>query len=233
MSGSKSQQSILERIRGGLIVSCQALPEEPLHSSYIMGRMAFAAKEGGAAGIRANIVEDITEIKKTVDLPVIGIIKKDYEDCEIYITPTMDEVDALAACGADIIALDCTRRLRPGKRTLDDFFAQVRDRYPEQLFMADWSDYEEGMHAAEIGLDLIGTTMHGYTDYTRGAVLPDLDLMKRLVQECGRPVIAEGGIWTPAQLKAALDTGVWAAVVGTAITRPREITKRFVAAMKQ
>ena len=223
MSGSKSQQSILERIRGGLIVSCQALPEEPLHSSYIMGRMAFAAKEGGAAGIRAN----------TVDLPVIGIIKKDYEDCEIYITPTMDEVDALAACGADIIALDCTRRLRPGKRTLDDFFAQVRDRYPEQLFMADCSDYEEGMHAAEIGLDLIGTTMHGYTDYTRGAVLPDLDLMKRLVQECGRPVIAEGGIWTPAQLKAALDTGVWAAVVGTAITRPREITKRFVAAMKQ
>ena len=106
MSGSKSQQSILERIRGGLIVSCQALPEEPLHSSYIMGRMAFAAKEGGAAGIRANTVEDITEIKKTVDLPVIGIIKKDYEDCEIYITPTMDEVDALAACGADIIALD-------------------------------------------------------------------------------------------------------------------------------
>ena len=97
--GSKSQQSILERIRGGLIVSCQALPEEPLHSSYIMGRMAFAAKEGGAAGIRANTVEDITEIKKTVDLPVIGIIKKDYEDCEIYITPTMDEVDALAACG--------------------------------------------------------------------------------------------------------------------------------------
>ena len=120
----------------------------------------------------------------------------------------------MAACGADIIALDCTRRLRPGKRTLDDFFAQVRDRYPEQLFMADCSDYEEGMHAAEIGLDLIGTTMHGYTDYTRGAVLPNLDLMKRLVQECGRPVIAEGGIWTPAQLKAALDTGVWAAVVG-------------------
>ena len=96
MSGSKSQQSVLERIRGGLIVSCQALPEEPLHSSYIMGRMAFAAKEGGAAGIRANTVEDITEIKKTVDLPVIGIIKKDYEDCEIYITSTMEEVDALA-----------------------------------------------------------------------------------------------------------------------------------------
>ena len=126
---------------------------------------------------------------------------------------------------------DCTRRLRPGNRTLDDFFAQVRDRYPEQLFMADCSDYEEGMHAAEIGLDLIGTTMHGYTDYTRGAVLPALDLMKRLVQECGRPVIAEGGIWTPAQLKDALDTGVWAAVVGTAITRPREITRHFLTAL--
>lgn len=232
MEVNVSGKSVLESIRGGLIVSCQALPEEPLHSSYIMSRMAYAAKEGGAWGIRANTVEDITEIKKTVDLPVIGIIKKDYEGCEIYITPTMEEVDALVECGVDIIALDCTRRLRPGGRTLDDFFAQVREKYPSQLFMADCSDYEEGMHAAEIGLDLIGTTMHGYTEYTKGATLPNLDLMRRLVDNCGKPVIAEGGIWTPEQLRAALDTGVLAAVVGTAITRPREITKRFVAALR-
>lgn len=224
--------SVLERIRGGLIISCQALEEEPLHSSYIMSRMAYAAKEGGAVGIRANTVADIVEIKKTVDLPVIGIIKKVYGDCDVYITPTMKEVDALVECGVDIIATDCTDRIRPDGKTLDEFFAEVRAKYPDQLFMADCSCYEEGLHAAQIGLDLVGTTMNGYTEYTKGAVLPDFDLMKSLVETCGKPVIAEGGIWSPEQLKAALDTGVLAAVVGTAITRPRDITRHFVAAIQ-
>ena len=197
-----------------------------------MSRMAYAAKEGGAVGIRANTVADIVEIKKTVDLPVIGIIKKVYGDCDVYITPTMKEVDALVECGVDIIATDCTDRIRPDGKTLDEFFAEVRAKYPDQLFMADCSCYEEGLHAAQIGLDLVGTTMNGYTEYTKGAVLPDFDLMKRLVETCGKPVIAEGGIWTPEQLKAALDTGVLAAVVGTAITRPRDITRHFVAAIQ-
>ena len=118
--------SVLERVRGGLIVSCQALKEEPLYSSYIMSRMAYAAKEGGAVGIRANTVADIVEIKKTVDLPVIGIIKEVYGDCDVYITPTMKEVDALVECGVDIIATDCTNRIRPDGKTLDEFFAEVR-----------------------------------------------------------------------------------------------------------
>lgn len=224
--------TVLEQIRGGLIVSCQALKDEPLYSPYIMSRMAFAAKEGGAVGIRANTVEDIAEIKKAVDLPVIGIIKEVYGDCDVYITPTMKEIDKLAACGVDIIATDCTNRIRPDGSTLDEFFRDVRAKYPNQLFMADCSCYEEGMHAAKIGLDLIGTTMNGYTEYTKGAVLPDFKLMKRLVADCGKPVIAEGGIWNPEQLKEALQTGVLAAVVGTAITRPRDITKHFVAAIE-
>ncbi len=224
--------SVLKLIRGGLIVSCQALEDEPLHSSYIMSRMAYAAKEGGAVGIRANSVEDITEIRKIVDLPMIGIIKKVYEGSDVYITPTMKEVDALAASGVEIIASDCTKRARPDGKTLDEFFKEVRAKYPNQLFMADCSSYEEGIHAAEIGFDLIGTTMNGYTEYTKGAQLPNLELMKHLVETCGKPVIAEGGIWTPQQLKAALDTGVLAAVVGTAITRPREITKHFTAAIQ-
>ena len=114
------KKEILERIKGGLIVSCQALPEEPLHSSYIMSRMAYAAMEGGAVGIRANSVADIREIKKTVDLPVIGIIKKVYADSSVYITPTMEEIDALAACGADIIATDGTLRMRPQGESLED-----------------------------------------------------------------------------------------------------------------
>ncbi len=231
---NQRNQAILEQIKGGLVVSCQALPDEPLHSSYIMSRMAYAAMLGGAVGIRANTVADIKEIRKTTDLPVIGIIKQVYGDCSVYITPTMKEIDALADCGVEIIAADATdsvKRPRPDGKSLDEFFKEVREKYPDQLFMADCSSYEEGMHAAEIGFDLIGTTMNGYTEYTRDAELPNIDLMGRLARECGKPVIAEGGIWLPEQLRAALDAGVHAAVIGGAITRPLEITKRFVAAI--
>lgn len=226
------ENSVMERIKGGLIVSCQALKEEPLYSSYIMSRMAYAAMLGGAVGIRANTVVDIEEIKKTVDLPIIGIIKEVYGDCSVFITPTTKEIEALIACGVDIIATDATNRIRPDGRTLDEFFGEIRAKYPDQLFMADCSTYEEGMHAAEIGFDFIGTTLHGYTEYTKGAELPNINLVGRLAKDCGKPVIAEGGIWLPEQLKAALDSGVWAAVIGGAITRPMEITKRFVAAIQ-
>ena len=227
-----NNQEILERIRGGLIVSCQALEDEPLHSSYIMSRMAFAAYEGGAVGIRANTAEDITEIRKVVSLPVIGIVKQVYDGCDVYITPTMKEVDALAATGVEIIAMDATKRPRPDGRPIAEFFREVRAKYPDQLFMADCSCIEEGLHAAEIGFDLIGTTMASYTPYTKGTSIPDFNMMKTLVEKSGKPVIAEGGIWSPAELKQALDTGALAAVVGTAITRPREITRRYVEAIQ-
>lgn len=222
------KKDIIEKISGGLIVSCQALEDEPLHSSYIMSRMAYSAMLGGAVGIRANSVEDIVEIKKLVDLPIIGIIKKDFPDSEIYITSTIAEVEALVGIGVDIIATDCTNRPRPNGQSLDNFFKEVREKYPDQLFMADCSSFEEGMHAAEIGFDFIGTTLSGYTDYTKGAPSPNLEMMKKLVEESGKPVIAEGGIWTPEELKAALETGAVAAVVGTAITRIRENTRRYV-----
>lgn len=224
----KNNNEILKQIQGGLIVSCQALEEEPLHSSYIMGRMAYAAFQGGACGIRANSVEDIEEIKSVVSLPIIGIIKKDYVGSEIYITPTMKEVDALVACGTEIIAMDATNRLRPGEKTLDEFWREVRKKYPDQLFMADCSNLEEGLHASELGFDLIGTTMSGYTSYTKGTKLPNLDMMRGLVEKAAKPVIAEGGIWTGEDLASAFQTGVYAAVVGSAITRPREITKHFL-----
>lgn len=227
-----NKKDFFERVRGKLIVSCQALPEEPLHSSFIMGRMAYAAFLGGAAGIRANTVEDITEIRKTVDLPIIGIIKKVYEDHkDVYITPTMAEVDALVDCGVEVIALDATDRVRPGDLALAEFFAQVRAKYPEQLFMADCSSVEEGIKAAKMGFDLIGTTMAGYTPYTKGRPLPPFDMIETLVKECGKPVIAEGNISTPEHLRQAMDMGVLTVVVGSAITRPMEITKRFVAAL--
>lgn len=230
-----SNQEFFEQVRGKLIVSCQALPDEPLHSSYIMSRMAYAAYRGGAAGIRANTVEDIVEIRKAVDMPVIGIIKRVYENDhpDLYITPTMREVDELVECGVEVIALDATKRMRPGGVTISELFPEVRKKYPNQLFMADCSSIEEGMKAAELGFDLIGTTMASYTPYTAGCALPPFDMIGTLVRDCGKPVIAEGNIWSPADLRKAMDLGILTAVVGSAITRPMEITKRFVAALQK
>lgn len=231
--GVMDKKAFFEQVRGKLIVSCQALPEEPLHSSYIMSRMAYAAYLGGAAGIRANTVEDITEIRRTVSLPVIGIIKRVYpEHPDLYITPTMKEVDELVACGVEVIAMDATRRMRPGGETIETFFPKVRSKYPGQLFMADCSNVEEGMKAAELGFDLIGTTMASYTPYTERCSLPPYDMIGTLVRECGKPVVAEGNISTPGQLRHAMDMGVLTVVVGSAITRPLEITRRFVAALE-
>lgn len=227
------KSEILQRIHHKLIVSCQALNNEPLCSPFIMERMAVAAQEGGAAGIRANSPRDIREIKKAVGLPIIGLYKVVYADSGIYITPTMKEVDALMEVGADIIAVDATKRVRPHGQTLGEFFRAVKKKYPDQMFMADTSCYEEGVTAKKLGFDIVGTTMAGYTEYTRDIGLPDFGLLRRYTETLGMPVIAEGGIWTPEQLREALRLGAWAAVVGTAITRPREITRHFVKALAE
>lgn len=226
-------KEVFAKIKGGLIVSCQALSNEPLYSSYIMSRMALAAWEGGACGIRANTPEDIKHIKEIVDLPVIGLYKQVYDDSEVYITPTVESVDALMESKPDIIAVDATNRVRPFGQSLDDFFHEIREKYPDMLFMADCSCLEDALHAEKLGFDLVGTTLYGYTEETQGAELPGINLMKEILQTIRIPVIAEGGIWTPEQLKDAIDTGVYAAVVGTAITRPMDITKRFVTAINR
>lgn len=228
----RSKEEIMKAIRNEVIVSCQALPEEPLHSSYIMGRMAYAAYLGGARGIRANSVEDIREIKKTVDLPIIGIIKKVYEGCDVFITPTLVEIDALCEEGVDIIALDATNRIRPDGMTILEEFPIVRSKHPNQLFMADCSNYEEIKTAVNLGFDFVGTTLSGYTAYTKERKLPDLDLIERIVLDFDTPVIAEGGISTPEELRDVFAKGVFSAVVGSAITRPMEIAKRFIGAVK-
>ena len=224
---------ILEQIKGGLIVSCQALPHEPLYDSYIMSKMAYAAMLGGAVGIRANTIVDILAIRKRVDLPIIGIIKQEYDGSDVYITPTMDEVDALVEIGCDIIATDATNRIRPNGKTFEDFFSEVRAKYPNQLFMADTSCFEEGQLAERLGFDLIGTTMAGYTPYTKGRSLPDLELIEKYSKELSVPIIAEGGIWSPEDLKNVYKAGAFSAVCGTAITRPMDITKRFVKALDE
>lgn len=223
----------IESLRGKLIVSCQALPHEPLHSSFIMGRMALAAKEGGAVGIRANTKEDIAEIQTQVDLPVIGIVKRDYEGSEVYITPTMKEVDELMEVKPEIIAVDATGRLRPGDVTLDDFFQQIKEKYPEQLLMADCSTVEEALHADELGFDFIGTTMVGYTEQSKGDKIEanDFEILRKIVAGTKHRVIAEGNINTPEKAKRVIELGAFSVVVGSIITRPQLITKSFAEAL--
>jgi N-acylglucosamine-6-phosphate 2-epimerase len=227
----KTQENVLNAIKGKLIVSCQALPEEPLHSPFIMGRMAYAAMLGGASGIRANSVEDIKEIKATVQLPIIGIIKRDYDGSSVFITPTMQEVDSLYQEGVDIIALDATNRVRPDGKTISEVFPQIREKYKDQVFMADCSTFEDAKEAERLGFDCVGTTLCGYTEETKGKSVPDFDMMSKMVQNMKVPIIAEGGIWTPEELNQVFKIGVHAAVVGSAITRPMEITKRFMKAI--
>ena len=228
-----NKEELFAKIRGGLIVSCQALKTEPLYSSFIMSRMAYAAEEGGAVGIRANSPEDISEIRKTVDLPIIGLYKVDYPDSEIYITPTMREVDALMAVRPDVIAMDATERVRPGGLDLKEFFRQVKEKYPDMIFMADCSCFEDAKRAQELGFDIAGTTMRGYTEATKGKAIPDFDMIHQMTHELTIPVIAEGGIWETEQLRRVFREPVLAAVIGTAITRPREITRRFVKAIHE
>lgn len=228
-----TNEEVLKQIKGGLIVSCQALSTEPLYDPYIMSKMAYAAMLGGAAGIRANTVVDIHEIKKLVDLPIIGIIKKEYDDSDVYITPTEKEVDELVYEGVEIIAVDATNRPRPNGESFESFFKNIRAKYPNQLFMADTSCFEEGKLALELGCDLLGSTMAGYTEYTKGETLPALNLIHRYACELNAKVVAEGGIWYPEQLQEVYKQGAFTAVIGTAITRPRDITKRFVSAIKK
>ena len=225
----------LEQIKGHLIVSCQALPHEPLHSSFIMGRMARAAAEGGAIGIRANTREDIEEIKKNVDLPVIGIVKRDYPDSKVYITPTKKEIDELMEVKPEIIAVDATISLRPGNVTLDEFYHQIREKYPEQLLMADCSTVEEALHADELGFDFIGTTMVGYTEQSKGDRIEanDFEIIRTILSKVKHHVIAEGNINTPEKARRVVELGCYSVVVGSIITRPQLITKSFTEEMKK
>ncbi|MBB5185477.1 N-acylglucosamine-6-phosphate 2-epimerase [Faecalicoccus acidiformans] len=223
----------MSQVKGKLIVSCQALPEEPLHSSFIMGRMAIAAKQGGAHGIRANSVSDIEEIKKQVDLPVIGIIKRQYGDNPVYITPTMKEIDELMTVSPEVIAVDATCRQRPDGKTLDEFYQDIRAKYPSQMLMADCSTLDEMLHAAKLGFDFVGTTLVGYTEESKGLHIEsnDFEIIRELLSKIDKPVIAEGNIDTPAKAKRVLELGSYSVVVGSIITRPQVITKRFADAI--
>lgn len=227
-------KTVLDVLKGKLIVSCQALENEPLHSSFIMSRMALAAAQGGAVGIRANSVVDIAAIKETVSLPVIGIIKRDYSDSEVFITATIKEVDELMAVEPEIIALDATARPRPHGESLATLVEQIRVRYPSLLLMADIATVAEAKTAQALGFDCVGTTLHGYTADTQGHVLREKDcgFLRDVLAAVTVPVVAEGNVDTPELAARCLELGAHTVVVGGAITRPQQITARFVAAIE-
>ncbi|HJA05608.1 MAG TPA: N-acetylmannosamine-6-phosphate 2-epimerase [Candidatus Mediterraneibacter pullicola] len=229
-----TKKEILDSIKGGLIISCQALPGEPLYveEKSIMYLMARAAKRAGAKCIRTNSVRDVREIKAETGLPVIGLIKQVYEGYEPYITPTMKEVDELVEAEADIIATDCTLRKRGDGLTAGEWITEIRRSYGDILLMADISTYEEGVNAWKAGVDFVGTTLSGYTSYSRQQDGPDLELVRTLSQTVDIPVIGEGKVHYPGQAVEMLDAGAYAVVVGGAITRPLEIAQRFMAAVE-
>lgn len=219
----------IEAIKGGLVVSCQAYPGEPLRHPETMAQMAMAAVEGGAVGIRCQGLSDIAAIKGQVEVPVIGIWKDGREG--VYITPTLRHARCCASAGADIVAIDATGRPRPDGRTYADIVRALHDE--GIVVMADCGSFADAERAVEAGSDIISTTLSGYTGERKKTDGPDFDLLGRMVAAFGdaTPVLCEGRIHTPDQLTQVMAMGAWAAVVGTAITHPTSITRWFAARM--
>ena len=197
--------------------------------TYLKARTATLA---GTPKIRTSSSRDVVAIKEETGLPVIGLIKIQYDGFESYITPTMKEVDALVEAGSDIIALDCTDQKRGDGKSICEFITEVRTKYPNAVLMADISTYEEGVQAWKLGMDLVGTTMSGYTAHSPKLDGPDYELVKKLSETVDIPVIGEGRVHSPEQAVEMLNAGAYAVVVGGAITRPLEIAQRFIKAVE-
>jgi N-acylglucosamine-6-phosphate 2-epimerase len=228
-------QALIASLRGGLIVSCQAMSDEPLFGAQTMAAMARAAFLGGAVAIRANGAEDIAAIRTAVNLPLIGLIKEDIPGFDVRITPTLEHAARIAQAGADVIAIDATRRSRPGGLSVSEMIHQIHRRLDKPV-LADISTFDEGVEAAEEGADLVATTLSGYTSYSPSQPGPDFTLLDQLSAGLKTPrpaLIAEGRIVTPAEAAEALMRGAHAVVVGSAITRPQWITAQFSAALKE
>ncbi|MBN2280087.1 MAG: N-acetylmannosamine-6-phosphate 2-epimerase [Candidatus Marinimicrobia bacterium] len=231
-----TKDQILNQIKGRIIVSVQAEKTEPMGKPEILAALAQTVVIGGAAGIRACYAENIRAIKNAVDVPVIGISKDVYPDSDVFITPTWKENKEILDTNPDILALDATLRKRPRGEKLEDIVRKIRD-YSDILIMADCATFDDAIHAAKLGFDFIGTTLSGYTKETEDRAIPytpDFELIKQIVEAFGRdiPIIAEGRIWTPEQAKKIYGLGVFSIVIGSVITRPHHITRRFVEAIQ-
>lgn len=218
----------IEKLQGGLIVSCQAKEGSPLRAPHIMAAMAQAAQLGGAVGIRANGPADVAAIRAAVALPIIGIFKSSIPGTAVYITPTLEHAEQVIAAGADILALDATKAPRLNGQSAGEFIQLCKTTFKLPV-MADTSTLEEGIAAAQAGADLIATTMSGYTPHSRHRIEPDFELIAELAAHISTPIVVEGRVATPADVCRAFELGAYAVVVGTAITATDWITKQFVA----
>lgn len=220
----------IANVKNGLIVSCQFDADDPFNSPEYVSLFALSAQMGGAAGIRTEGKESIKATKEKVQLPVIGLIQSTYPDGSVLITPDSKEVGDIIEAGADIVALDATERIRPNGLTGFEFLRRVRVDHPGTLLLADVSTFEEGVQAAELGADLVSTTLSGFTPSTlhKAREGVDFDLIERLAESLVVPVIAEGRILLPGEAAHAFDLGAYSVVVGAAITRPTVITQMFI-----
>ena len=228
MSKRMDKKELIESLKG-LIVSCQTQPDDPIHTDKMVVKMAEAAKWGGAVGIRANSPEQIAAIKAEVDLPIIGLWKIWHDNTDVFITPTLEACKAVWEAGADIIALDCTSQINAEGRPAYELLEIVKKEIPEAPIFADVSNLEEARRAAEMGADIVAPTLYGYTEETKHIEEPDMRAFAQMCRELGDKVsiMMEGHIYTPEDAMKCMFLGADAVVVGSAITRPHFITKRF------
>ena len=222
---------IINRIKGKVIVSVQAMPTEPLYAEKCMTAMMQSVVKGGAGGLRVAGARDVKIAKKLFDVPVIGLTKPDVIPSNwqeiVYITPTQDEVIELVQAGADIIAIDGTMRKRPNNTKLEDLIKYIKIN--KRISMADISTLEEGQNAEKVGANILSTTLSGYTQFSQNrGDGPDFELLQQLVENTNLPIVLEGRIWEPKEVEKAFELGAHCVVIGSAITRPQLITKRFV-----
>ena len=220
---------IINKLKNEVIISVQAMPDEPLYDEIALTAMMKSVINGGAKGLRLAGARDVSNAKKLFDVPVMGLTKPDklpdnWKEI-VYITPTLKEVNELIKANADIIATDATQRPRP-KESLEEILKYIKNY--NKLAMADISTFEEGIKARELGFDIISTTLSGYTQNSpMKSETPDFELLKKLTKELDCPVILEGRIWEPSEVDKAFSLGAHSVVIGSAVTRPQLITKRF------
>ncbi|HEX6507182.1 MAG TPA: N-acetylmannosamine-6-phosphate 2-epimerase [Chloroflexota bacterium] len=220
----------LEAIRGGVVVSCQAGPESPLNAPHFIAAMAQSAAMGGAAGFRVDRPESVAAVRAITDLPILGINKLQDRDFDVFITPTYASACAVVDAGANIVGLDGTGRPRPHDEKLDEIIHRLHEERGMPV-LADIATVDEALAAAEIGADVVATTLAGYTDYSPSRTGPALDIVRGIVSRISTPVVVEGRIWTVEDVRACFEAGAFAVVIGSAITVPQFITQRFVKAV--
>jgi N-acylglucosamine-6-phosphate 2-epimerase len=235
----KSREFAFERLRGRLVVSCQASNGDPLDDLGTLLRIASSVLRGGAGGLRAEGAERIEAFRGITELPIIGIVKSFDANGEVYITPDFPSAKAVSDAGADVIALDCTaRRLNAAEVAMKkaEAWPALIERIHAELrksVLADIASVEDGVAAEKAGADAVATTLYGYTAETAGVRTPSWELVERLLQQVRIPVVVEGHITSPEEVRKAFELGAWAVVVGSAITRPETITARFAAAASE